>query len=89
MSAGAGFVADQGAGLTDWASHQNKHFHKLAAVGAFHFREPGRSLSLLTSFYQHRFSLSALKPLGNGFHKVSNLQVLWAMFLAAMASDAL
>lgn len=56
MAAGAGFVTGQSAGLADGATHHHKYLHPLAARRALYLRQPGCSLTFLTSSYQHIFS---------------------------------
>ena len=51
MAAGAKLIAGQSDGLADGATHLHKNFYIFAALWAFDFRQPGRTLSLLTTVY--------------------------------------
>ena len=53
MPTGAGLVAGQRTGLTDWSAHQHKDLHIFSATGTFYFAEPWGMLSLVATFNHH------------------------------------
>lgn len=56
MTAGADFVTGKGASLPDGTTHFHKNLNPFPTLGAFYFRQPGRSFPFLTTIYQHNFT---------------------------------